>query len=264
LPWPQFVGRCLAVNLFGLLKVLFTLVVIMAAVGAAFLYAVSRSPEQVLVPDVVGRPAAEAQRILADRGLTSVKGEGIYSAQYPAGRVARTRPYPQKIVKRGREVELMVSLGPRQYAVPDAVKLPLKAAQERLQRAGFKVGKTTEEYSSTIEKGQVVRQDPAARTESAPDVPVGLAISKGRRPRERGERASEELRYSLVTVRIPQGEQSQRLRLLVQEGQDSLRTVYDRMHRPGETVEVRVSGKDDYTIRVYLDHRVIREEKCQW
>lgn len=264
LSWPQFAAGLLTTNVIGLLKVAVTLLLIFCAVGGAFLYSVSQSPPDVPVPDVVGQPVEKANGILSDRGLRPVRGESRYSSKHHAGVVVRTRPYAKKWVKEGREVELIVSLGERRYPVPDVVKLSLDDAKSRITRAGFKLGETNEEHSHTVKKGLVIRQSPVARSRSGRSAAVDLVVSKGRPPRERGSESGDEVGYTLVTVRVPEGSPYQRLRALVLEEDAPPRTAYDRMHRPGEEVEIRVSGRGEHKVRIYLDHKVIRETTCDW
>jgi hypothetical protein len=202
--------------------------------------------------------------MLADRDLTAVRGENVYSSKHAKGVVVRTRPYPGKLVKAGREVELVVSLGERRYRVPDVVKLPEEAAQQRIERAGFKVAKATEEHSYTVKKGHVIRQSPKAGSAAPKSAPVQLAVSKGKGPRRSRTGSSDEISYGLLVIRVPDGLPFQRLRARVIERDGSERTAYDRMHKPGERVEIRVSGHPGYKVRVYLDHKMIREVVCEW
>ena len=110
-----------------------------------------------------------------------------------------------------------------------------------------------------MKKGLVIRQSPAAGSRAGRSVAIDLIVSKGRPPRKRGSESGDELRYALVSVRVPEGSRYQRLRALVLEEDAEPRTAYDRMHKPGEEVEVRVRGRGEY-----LDHKMIRERTCDW
>jgi beta-lactam-binding protein with PASTA domain/serine/threonine protein kinase len=100
---------------------------------------VSLGPAPVPVPDVAGRPEAEAVRLLEAAGLEpSVSGSPEFSRTVPSGSVLRQQPGGVE-VQRGTTVTLTLSRGPRIVRVPNVFSLSEDRAVEALEAAGFAV-----------------------------------------------------------------------------------------------------------------------------
>ena len=124
---------------------------------------VSRGPEQVTVPDVVGlsRESAEARLRDEDFGVTVEEQE----SDEPEGDVISQSPEGGSSVARGETVTITVSTGRPQVDVPDVVGLSEDDARNRLSRAGL--GATSQERTVTdpSQDGVVIEQRPASGTE---------------------------------------------------------------------------------------------------
>jgi serine/threonine-protein kinase len=82
-----------------------------AASGSTVTLTVSQGPEEVRVPDVRSRDAADAANVLGQAGLrTSFRNEA--SSDVPAGKVIRTDPDATTTLPKGSTVTLVVSSGP--------------------------------------------------------------------------------------------------------------------------------------------------------
>lgn len=67
-------------------------------------------------------------------------------------------------------------------AAPALGSLPAGDATAALAAAGLTFGSAVETYSATVPEGQVISQDPAPGTDTAPGTPVHIVISKGPAP----------------------------------------------------------------------------------
>jgi beta-lactam-binding protein with PASTA domain len=99
---------------------------------------VSKGPQPVQIPDVVGRLFNEAAKILKDSGLLASKTEA-FDDKVSKGRVIRTEPAVGRTVGRGSTVRVVVSKGPELIKVPRVVGMQVTQAQRVLERAGFEV-----------------------------------------------------------------------------------------------------------------------------
>ena len=99
---------------------------------------VSRGPAPIPVPKVSGRPAAEAELTLETLGF-EVRETEEFSVQVKRGFVIRTKPDAKAKALPGSTVTMVVSKGPRVFAMPDVVGMTATAAQERLQGLGLRV-----------------------------------------------------------------------------------------------------------------------------
>jgi serine/threonine-protein kinase len=118
---------------------------------------VSRGVETTVVPrEVVGRPRAEAQVILADRKLTVAPEQVTQDGFYEAGTVLAVAPAPGRQVRAGSAVTLTVASG--QVPLPDVEGRAQDVAVDALQAAGFDV-RVEQQYTSG-EPGRVLSQSP--------------------------------------------------------------------------------------------------------
>jgi serine/threonine-protein kinase len=132
------------------------------------------------VPSVVGLNSGDAANILADQGLTmrGAEGSGRYDDKVPAGRVARQNPDPRTLVKRGRPVTVVLSLGPRRVQVPDLTGKTLPGAQAAISGTGLGLGRILGALAPNHEApGSVLEQDPDPGAAVAPATGVDLLLA---------------------------------------------------------------------------------------
>ena len=99
---------------------------------------VSKGPEPIPVPNVVGKTSASATKSLKSRGFTVTSSE-TYSDSVPAGTVISMSPKSGTKLNKGDTVDLVVSKGPPPVTIPRVVGLSRSAAISKLTAAGLKV-----------------------------------------------------------------------------------------------------------------------------
>jgi eukaryotic-like serine/threonine-protein kinase len=144
--------------------------------GSTVTITVSTGPRQVEVPSLVGGTYEEAVDALTELGLEPRRVE-VFS-QKPVGQVTGQDPAAGEIVDEGSRVEVRVSKGVRQVAVPDVLGQSESSATAELQAAGFEVS-ATEASSDTVSEGLVSAQSPSAGTAVAKGSTVTITISTG-------------------------------------------------------------------------------------
>lgn len=130
--------------------------------------AVVEQPTTVVVPELVGLDHADAGREAEDAGL--VANTYPVDSDAPAGQVVAQEPAAGTELDASERPRLDVSIGPDPLVavqVPDVTGTEGAQAREILRRAGFTVLTVDEEAASPDAVGQVLRQDPAAGTETA-------------------------------------------------------------------------------------------------
>lgn len=135
----------------------------------------------VAVPDVSSRSVSAAQALLSQAGLSSTP-EQVHSSSVAEGLVIGSEPQAMSEIRRWEEVQLLVSLGPELFAVPDTVGLAEAAAAASLVQAGFQVGEVSREFNDSAPAGEVLTSDPAPSAERPAGTAVNLAISQGPEP----------------------------------------------------------------------------------
>lgn len=132
--------------------------------------------DDVPVPGVVGSLTAAATSALTAAGLNP----NILQEQYdpaPAGTVIAQSPGGGSVQPRGATVDLTVSKGRAPVLVPNVVGGSEAAAGNTLAAAGF-TASATRQFRTTVPRGIVISQTPAAGNEAVPGE-VALVVSAG-------------------------------------------------------------------------------------
>lgn len=100
---------------------------------------VSKGPQPIDVPSVVGQPQDAATRTLNDTGLDPVIADStVFHPEIPAGSVVSQQPTSGQLF-RGDPVTLTLSKGPEMIEVPNLIGNQVQEATERLEELGFEV-----------------------------------------------------------------------------------------------------------------------------
>ena len=139
-------------------------------------------PNDVAVPNLIGKTMDDARRLGTEQHFTVVEGGSDYSAKWPEDQVYQQDPLPGRTIKAGREVSVFRSLGPRLLTVPDLVGATKDRAAHDLSDTGLPLGTVTEDWNDTVGKGIVTEQDPVKGAQVSRTTAVNLSVSKGPQP----------------------------------------------------------------------------------
>lgn len=128
------------------------------------------------MPDVVGKPEAEAKKMLEDLGLTVEASRKRTGAA--AGTVIDQSPHAGEAIPDDEKVTIEVEDAPITGAVsvPDVVGKPLHEADAALQAAGFTRGDLRKQLSDKP-GDTVLAQDPRAGTNTPSDTLINLTVA---------------------------------------------------------------------------------------
>jgi serine/threonine-protein kinase len=144
--------------------------------GSTVVLEVSGGPGTVRVPTVRGLPQAVAIQTLARRDLKATVDRRP-SESIEKGIAIRTVPAGGEEVERGERIQLFVSSGPEQVAVPDVTGLSRDSAEDLISEAGLEPA--IEEQESEEPEDDVIAQSPAAGTELDRGSTVTITVSTG-------------------------------------------------------------------------------------
>ncbi|HEX6231473.1 MAG TPA: Stk1 family PASTA domain-containing Ser/Thr kinase [Actinomycetota bacterium] len=134
--------------------------------GSAIGLVVSRGPSPVPVPKVVGLSEEQASSTLTTRGFL-VQALEEFSDEVPEGDVISQEPPKGTRLQPGETVTIVVSKGPRRFAMPSVVGMARDAAVSRLTDLGLRVDVVlVRDPGSTV----VYQEPPAGATVQAGDV----------------------------------------------------------------------------------------------
>ena len=144
--------------------------------GSTVRILVSVGPEQVEVPEVVGKPLDEATQTLANAGFRWTT-KRVFSPDAPEGEVTKQNPKPGEQAEKGATIALTVSKGQELAAVPDVLQQTRQSAESELRSAGFVAEAVLVDSDSP--QGLVVAQDPDPGTEKPKGETVQISVSNG-------------------------------------------------------------------------------------
>jgi beta-lactam-binding protein with PASTA domain len=159
--------------------------------GATVVLSVSKGPQLVAVPSVLGQTEADATAALRRVGLRV--NIARVPSESPSGTVIAQRPQGGARAPKGSTVRLNIATGPQaggstqtvpttgEATVPNVVGSRDTDASARLQAAGFRVSSTP--VSSTRPSGTVLTQSPLAGNVATRGSTVRITVSAGRQVR---------------------------------------------------------------------------------
>jgi eukaryotic-like serine/threonine-protein kinase len=134
-------------------------------------------PARIEVPDVVGRPQAEAVTVLLAAGFEVPTPTTTSRDDRPAGEVVEQRPTGGTRSTVGEAVALTVVAATPRVEVPALRGLMLANADADIEASGLRRG-TVGRLRSDEPPGTVLRQDPAAGSTVAPGTEVALVVAE--------------------------------------------------------------------------------------
>ena len=166
----------------GPLALLLVAAVLLLFGGFKFATSLFDSADDIAVPDIVGQSVLEAQKTLLDNDLTIEVEDNIYTDTMERGLIISQSPSAGTKVKAGRNVTVIVSLGPSLIEVPDLSGMTEREAKVTLESYGLTIGKTSTGYSDEYKKDEIIFQSPKAATKVEEGTTVDLIISLGSQP----------------------------------------------------------------------------------
>lgn len=148
-------------------------------VAAVYFFSSRNSTDEIEVPTVVNLTEEQAVEQLEKRGFRANIARNAESDEYEKGKVMSQDPDASTRAKKGTIVNLVISSG-REISVPELKNMNLSQAEETLKDLGLKIGTTSTDYSNTVDKDLVIRQEPASGAKVQSGTEINLVISVGK------------------------------------------------------------------------------------
>jgi serine/threonine-protein kinase len=149
----------------------------LAAKGAQVNVVISKGAQPVSVPSLVGQDATSAISAIDAAGFTAYAGQPKHNSA-PEGQVIDQSPKGGSMAPKGSQITYVLSLGPQLNQIPDVTGKSRSSATSILKDAGFKVA-VAHDWSDTVDKGLVIRQDPPAPGAYKPGWKMTITVSDG-------------------------------------------------------------------------------------
>ena len=140
--------------------------------------------KQVEVPDIAGKEAEEASKLVEKSGLLYEVSKEEYSDEVPAACVISQKPKTGTMVDEGSVVKAVISKGVEQIEVPNVVGMSEEEATDALISVNLGI-LPTQDYSSSVGAGAVISQAVEAGNSVDKGTPVGVVISLGPKPQSK-------------------------------------------------------------------------------
>jgi len=133
------------------------------------------------VPNLSGQEVTSAISELKKSGLEIKIERQEYHPTVPEGHIISQQPQAGSSVKRGRDVQVVVSLGSQEVVVPEITGQVFRKVQVDLKQAGLVLGDVAR-ANTPLPREQVVVQYPNARSVLQKGATVDLLVSDGPGP----------------------------------------------------------------------------------
>jgi beta-lactam-binding protein with PASTA domain len=170
-----------------ILKAAALILIFILVVGASAyltLTLIVKSEDTVVVPDLIGKEVVYALELLSDLGLNTKVEGSEYSAEVPKNSVIFQEPAAGSEIKKGRDVRIIISKGPKSILMPNLENLPVQQARVILDENSLCQGELSGTYNSHIKRDSIIAQVPARGTMVTRGECVNLLVSLGIPPQK--------------------------------------------------------------------------------
>jgi eukaryotic-like serine/threonine-protein kinase len=140
--------------------------------------AVVHSRSEISIPDVRGKRADEAVRLIEAASLTPIIVDTLAHPKIEMNHIVYMNPVPGNVVREGRNVFLTVSGGEERITMPDLIGRSLRDARIALEHMELRIGKISYE-ASDMPPETVVRQNTPAGRPIRKNTIIEITVSGG-------------------------------------------------------------------------------------
>jgi len=179
---------------------LFFVLIGVGIVSALAVVALLLRQEEVRVPDLMGQDIVNVIETVAQQGLQLKVDRQEPHPTLPRNTVVSQSPAPGGGIKKGRQVHVVVSLGPSDTQALKLVGENFRKADIMVRQAGFSPGPVSKVYSVLVERDIVIAQAPEAGNPLEKGGGISMLISAGKKapqkvmPKLTGTKAEEALK----------------------------------------------------------------------
>ncbi len=182
----QRAGNWLVNSIFNIIKILL-LLLIAYQLGFLLVYSMLKEtfrPKEVIVPDLKGKNIKEALIILKNLNLNVTYKGKKFSSIYPKDTIIWQFPKPNKKVKVGRNIQIVISSGNLTTKTPSLYGLTYNGAISTLFSNKLEVGKVVYAYCPAQTEGTIISQFPKPNTVIPINEKVDLLIATSSPPKK--------------------------------------------------------------------------------
>lgn len=217
---------------------------------------VSQGSQNIPVPDLVNLPLRNAELLLRQNHLSVGTKETAYSLTAEKGTIISQQPAAGETLSKGQAVNLVVSSGlppSNLKLVPNFLHKKLADVNLWASAENIKVDIEDDE-NSPFPNGIVVKQQPSADTQIAPESTIKVIVST--RPVQDDEKMHH------IHYELPQGKNDNRVKIILQDVLGE-REILNEAKQPGSKIDLTVPYAGQATLRIYVDGILVREKEMK-
>lgn len=170
--------------------------------GEAIDIILSKGPQKVKMPNLVGLPKDEAVKKLKNLGLKDIDVEQAYSHSVDKGLISeQSVEANSEVALNDHHIKIYESLGVRQVYVSDFENKSYSSAKKELESKGFKV-QATQENDDKVKKGNIISQSPKNKSVDEGSI-INLTVSKGKSGEDDDDSDDSDVKSTSETVKVP-------------------------------------------------------------
>jgi len=143
-----------------------------------------KNEETVVVPDLVGEDIIYVLELLTNLGLNAKVKGSEYSRDFAQNNIIYQDPKPGQVIKKARDVRIIISKGTKILSMPNLKGLNLQQARLIIDKNGLFEGDIAKTFHTKIKQGKIIAQYPLPGKEVVRGISSNLLISMGARPLE--------------------------------------------------------------------------------
>lgn len=232
--------------------------------GQTVVIYLSKGPDKVKVPNVIGKSRDQAERLLNNNGFKNIRFETEESDQ-AKDTVTRLSVNVNEAVSLDTEIVIYLSEGVIRERVPLVEGKTLEEAKKLLNDRGFKTITEIREENN-LEKDKVIRQSIASGVEIEVTTEIVLYVSDGPKettaPTTEPTEATEPEITFYKTIDLPKDKTEPYKLTLILAGKT---IVDDQEIQPGTaSYAVQLKGRGSASLEIWVDGVLIRTEKVDF
>jgi len=169
----------------SILKYALTFTLAFLIAGAIAFYSVrlfTQSADEITVPELSGKNIIYVLETLTSMGLNAKLHGTQYDDKILRYSVLSQDPQPGTTIKKGRDVTIYISKGPKENILPDLRQIPFNAALILLEKNEFKTGHISYTFSSKTPTDHIIEQYPRPFSTVLKGSFCHLLVSRGPSP----------------------------------------------------------------------------------
>ncbi|MBI5374923.1 MAG: PASTA domain-containing protein [Candidatus Schekmanbacteria bacterium] len=167
------------VKIVGKYGLLFFIFIAIGAITGVMVMNFITKPEEITVPDIKGKSIDNALAECGEAGINIRIAGKAFDTKIPLYHVISQSPEPGKKVKKGREIDIIISKGTIKAYVPDVIGKNLQDAEMLISEARLNLGRVLKVHSETYPDNVAIATYPAPGRDAPRGVKISLLISAG-------------------------------------------------------------------------------------